>query len=390
MTIYCLGIYEAETGRGVDEYIYQLVTLLKQEINIEMLQFDLAESETYKASITDGVKIHHFPVPSLRGFKLPISFLEWLGSCADNSRFQLHGVFYPLNYSVAKALKRQKLSYIHTPHDSYSPESMRTRKFIKLLYMYLFEQFILKNASTVHAITPEGAQYIARYTQAPISTVTNFVPTPSTPKPADPYKKGKQICFIGRFDIYQKGFDTLIEAYALLLKRVSFPVKLVLIGKHTPVEKSQVEALIDKFLPDNAAKKRVYITGKISEAEKAEYLSQSHVYCQPSRFEGFGLSIVEALASATPVIITDTVPIHELITKHKGGRVARDMAQVAEALEELLSASPEAYFMHAQHAQECYRKEFSPEIFKPRMLRLLRGKANDALEENPLRTARSV
>ena len=48
--------------------------------------------------------------------------------------------------------------------------------------------------------------------------------------------------------------------------------------------------------------KSVFLTGRISDLEKIKILQTVKVYVQPSKCEGFGLALIEAMACGTPVV----------------------------------------------------------------------------------------
>lgn len=69
------------------------------------------------------------------------------------------------------------------------------------------------------------------------------------------------------------------------------------------------------------------------------YYKGSDVYVQPSRYEGWGMAVVEAMASGTPVVMTDVGCAGELVRDGETGMVVSvgDVRQLASVLAELLS-----------------------------------------------------
>lgn len=78
-----------------------------------------------------------------------------------------------------------------------------------------------------------------------------------------------------------------------------------------------------------------YFTG-VSDPELAALYRRAWVFASPSRYEGFGLPYVEAMASGTPVIATTNPGSLEVLEEGRYGRVIDDDAEFPLALLHLL------------------------------------------------------
>ncbi|HEV8473620.1 MAG TPA: glycosyltransferase family 4 protein [Methylomirabilota bacterium] len=65
----------------------------------------------------------------------------------------------------------------------------------------------------------------------------------------------------------------------------------------------------------------VRFTGYVPEADKPAYYNLADVFLFPSAMEGFGLAIVEAMASGLPIVASDRGSIPELVVDGEGGFV---------------------------------------------------------------------
>lgn len=107
--------------------------------------------------------------------------------------------------------------------------------------------------------------------------------------------KNKRILSIGRY-AYDKGNDLLLEAWALIEKKYQdWTLDIYGNGNIEPYEK-----LVEKLGVD---REHCHIFGPTKDVKK-EYLSSS-VFVLPSRFEGFGLVIIESMACGVPVVSFD-------------------------------------------------------------------------------------
>ena len=105
----------------------------------------------------------------------------------------------------------------------------------------------------------------------------------------------KRVIAVGRY-VYQKGFDLLLHAWKLIEQQhPDWRLVIYGMGERTPYEQ-----LIDKLQIDRT---RCHLNGSTSDI-KAEYLNSS-LFVFSSRFEGFGMVLIEAMACGLPVVSFD-------------------------------------------------------------------------------------
>ena len=73
--------------------------------------------------------------------------------------------------------------------------------------------------------------------------------------------------------------------------------------------------------------------------DTAKLFSAMDVFVSPSHSESFGLAILEAMASATPVVATETEGAKELLESENTGKLVpiENAAKLAESIEEFLN-----------------------------------------------------
>jgi glycosyltransferase involved in cell wall biosynthesis len=141
-----------------------------------------------------------------------------------------------------------------------------------------------------------------------------------------------EILCIGRASDPNKGIGTLIEALA----RLPQPLRLRLVDVDHADHPARIAA--QKL----GCADRLQITGRIKAAELVALYQRSSLVVVPSRYEGFGLPAVEAMACGTPVVACAAGALPEVMNLTGGGMlVPRDNAEsLAEAIAHFM-ARPE-------------------------------------------------
>lgn len=135
----------------------------------------------------------------------------------------------------------------------------------------------------------------------------------------------KSFLAVGRFSRKHKGFDLLIEAFHLFSQK-NQDWTLNIVGEG--VEEKKYRELIKKYNLDN----RVMIHPFTTHIQ--EYYSKAQVYVLSSRWEGFGLVLVEAMAHGLPIVSSDLPTSKEIMGDFGLYFKNGDIGDLAERLED--------------------------------------------------------
>jgi len=191
---------------------------------------------------------------------------------------------------------------------------------------------LYRRADKVLAISQglaDGLVQHFRVAPSKIEVIYNPVDLPEQTEPGREDPSGPPcILAVGRLE-YQKGFDLLLEALALMEHQRA---RLVILG-----EGSRREELTRQAQQLGLAD-RVEMPGFCN--DPGSYFARARVFALPSRWEGFGCVVVESMAAGLPVVVTgcDYGP-PEIVQHEVNGLVVppQDPAALARALDRVLA-----------------------------------------------------
>lgn len=118
------------------------------------------------------------------------------------------------------------------------------------------------------------------------------------------------ICTVARLITHYKGYDMAIKA-AKLLKDSEYKFRWYAVGE------GEDRPIIERMIEELGLKKEFILIGKKS--NPYPYMKNCDIYVQPSRNEGFGLTIVEAKILNKPIVCTDFDNAKVLINNEEDG-----------------------------------------------------------------------
>lgn len=115
----------------------------------------------------------------------------------------------------------------------------------------------------------------------------------------------KFILYVGTIEP-RKGLDTLLMAYAVLADKVSHD--LVIAGK-----KGWYTESLFQLIKTYNLEQRVHFTGYVADEDLPKLYNLATLFVYPSRYEGFGLPPLEAMACGVPVICSNAASLPEVV-----------------------------------------------------------------------------
>jgi len=120
----------------------------------------------------------------------------------------------------------------------------------------------------------------------------------------------KMILFVGRVNDPRKGLHALIKAFKGVLEEIDAILVVLGSGDKTEFVKLSEEL---KISPN------IFFKGYVAENSLNKFYQSCDVYICPSKLEGFGLTILEAISNGSPVIASNVGAIPEILEDGENG-----------------------------------------------------------------------
>lgn len=144
-------------------------------------------------------------------------------------------------------------------------------------------------------------------------TIFNGIPIQSFRQRKNTQNRIVNIIQVGRLLHETKGQDILLQAFYLLIKKGHSGLSLTFVGMGESL--LYLKELVKKYNISN----HVNFAGIWQQEYLFEHLADYDLLVQPSRFEGFGLTVAEAMAAKVPVLVSDNQGPMEIINKGEFG-----------------------------------------------------------------------
>lgn len=241
-------------------------------------------------------------------------------------------IFWSPQYNVPIFPIRAKKRVV-TIHDVYQLAHLRELTLIKKIYVKVMTFFAVKVSSSIVTVSKFSRNEILRLTSADsnkLSVIYNAVDEKFSTDVASRQSDEKYILFVGNIKPH-KNLNNALQAFRIFLQKNN-NYKFYIVGKKegfiTGV--NNLDTLI------KGIENSVIFTGYISDRELKGYYANASLFFFPSKYEGFGLPILEAMKFSIPILSSNASSLPEV-----GGDAIlycdpNDIYDMAEKLESVL------------------------------------------------------
>ncbi len=250
---------------------------------------------------------------------------------------------------IARIAIRGKIATIFTAHSwAFTDGVSVMRKYIAIIAEKCASYFTKK----IICVSEFDKQLALRYRVAPSDKlVTIYNGVQSVQEIEKLAHTPLRAITVGRF-AHQKRFDLLITAIAALPDFFKKNIHLNIVG-----DGEQKQMLLD-LVVEKKLTKQVSFLSAVENTEVFQLLNSSDMFILISRYEGFPMTILEAMAAGVPVIASSVGGIPEAIDDTCGILVENTIESIATALMKMITDSEQRIIMGIS-AKERFEKLFS-------------------------------
>ena len=243
-------------------------------------------------------------------------------------------------YFMPPFIKARRVITLHDVSYKMFPEffSLKERALFQLV------DYSLRNADAIITVSETSKNDIMQYYRVPhdrIHVIYNsvhpaffdtalFIPTRDKLYAAYHLDRPYILC-VSRLT-ERKNLVRLIDAFSQLIKNYDAALSLVIIGTGSASYKDRLRTRIESL----HLQKRIYLFDYVPITDIIAFYRCAEMMILPSLYEGFGLPILESLASSTPVLASDIPAFREIFKDFIYYINPRDIQDMMHAMRSLL------------------------------------------------------
>ena len=313
---------------GIETYVYELSRrMVKKGHKVSVVTSNKLRDgkKLKKFEKVDGINVYRVHFNLVMRYNFSTEAVRSL-SKLNYDVLHIHSIgYYTDIISLLKRIKRNKIvvsthgGIFHTGH----------MKLVKNVYFNYFARGALKYADRIIATSLKDFKLFSRICN--VHKMKLIYPGVNW-KILSKLQRGKVkncLLYVGRF-AENKRLERILHVVAKLKKEIN-DVKLLLVGKDWGEKEKLVRLTRSLGLSKNVK--------FLSNAKKHYvYYSKANAFLLSSAYEGFGISVLEAMASGLPVVVNDIETMNEMVVNGKNGYIVNfdDYSKIAGILLKLL------------------------------------------------------
>ncbi|MFN8671859.1 MAG: glycosyltransferase family 1 protein [Candidatus Sericytochromatia bacterium] len=228
-------------------------------------------------------------------------------------------IFFSPCYSFLEffLIKTYKIAVVHDLIPIIFPNSFINASFkFKLFYCNkIIQRFFINASNKIVAVSNSTKNDLNKYLNINLSKISVIMEGFDKNIQKDDYNylndkyalKNNFFLFVGRHEEY-KNIDKLIYIYSKLSYEIKNNYKLIIIGKE-----KEITTKLKKLVEDLKEENHIIFFSNIIFEDLIGFYQKAKILLHFSKYEGFGLTLLESMSQGTPVIANNTSSIPEVI-----------------------------------------------------------------------------
>ena len=308
------------------------------------------------------------------------SFSFFFGIWSDIKKSDIVYIQYLFHYSVLFSLLIsvfQDKKIVVCPRGSFSVFTLNNKlPFIKLLWLNFFIKPMLNKIIWQASSYLEEMDILNKFPNADVKIINDGIDYDSFQNSIAISRNEVLNRFVGTTfnDISNiffsmgrlhkiKGFDMLIDAFNLFLKKDKY-AKLIIAGGDDGVGK-QLKSQIKKLNLSSS----VFLIGAVNFEDKKLLLNNCDYFTLASEFESFGIVIAEALSCGRPVVISDKTPWKDIPINNCGILANNEKNSFNDAFSKIISEKYDASLI-----KNYVKRNYDWEVIVGKFINLIKNK----------------
>lgn len=247
--------------------------------------------------------------------RLPVLIRYWLNHPVKRHiKRNQNDIFFSPDGFVPLGLKIPKISMIHDV--AFLRHPLHIKPQIRDFYHTWMPRYMEETDHIITVSEFSKRELISGYSLSPdkISVVYNGVSRDYQPLSAEKIIEVREKYFSGQpYFLYlgaihpRKNIITLIRSFEKFKSGTKSDYQLVIAGRSSWYTKE-----VFQYAEQSAWRDEIHITGFVESDAARKLIASAQALVYPSRYEGFGLPMVEAMASGTPVICSHAASLPEI------------------------------------------------------------------------------
>ncbi len=264
-----------------------------------------------------------------------------------------HSHYWDAGYVAMKISKRFNHFFVHTSHSLGAWKKERFKDVPGAEDMFRFEEriaqekIIFKNARGITATSQAEYDNYKHFYDFEIDNMV-IIPPGVDIEVFHPLQAGDNelktglpenyVLALARID-HNKGFDLLVHSFALLAQK--YPDLYLVIGggsKNPKQPEIDLKNELIEIAENYNLQERVLLPGYVPDELMAPYYRNAMIFVLSSRFEPFGMTVIEAMACGTPVVVTNLGGIRHFLTDQNDALLVnpKNREEMSKAIESIL------------------------------------------------------